>query len=114
MSVRGSMCLACRQNVGDELWPLRCSECCSILGMGDKVVDKTRELPVADGHPPHLENERILGVSGGYVHQLVWLIGGDEKLESQNLGVAVPTDTCRVVMQEGLNRQVIGAERDQW
>ena len=82
--------------------------------MSDKVVHEPRELPVADGHPPHLENERILGVSGGYVHQLVWLIGGDEKLETLNLGVAIPTDTCRVVVQEGLNRQVIGAERDQW
>lgn len=82
--------------------------------MGDKVVDEPRELPVADGHSPHLENERILGVSGGYVHQLVWLIGGDEKLETLNLGVAIPPDACRVVVQEGLNRQVIGAERDQW
>ena len=82
--------------------------------MGDKMVDEPSELPVADGHPLHIENERILGVSGGYVHQLVWLIGGDEKLETLNLGVAIPTDTCRVVVQEGLNRQVIGTERDQW
>lgn len=82
--------------------------------MGDKVVDETRELPVADGYPLHIENERILGVSGGYVHQLVWLSGGDEKLKTLNLGIAIPTDTCRVVVQEGLNRQVIGAERDQW
>ena len=44
----------------------------------------------------------------------MWLIGGDEKLETLNLGVVIPTDVCRVVVQEGLNRQVIGAERDQW
>lgn len=81
--------------------------------MGDKVVDETRELPVADGHPLHIENERILGVSGGYVHQLMRVLVGDEKLESLNLGVSIPTDACRVVVQEGLNRQVIGAERDQ-
>ena len=81
--------------------------------MGDKVVDEPRELPVADGHPPHLENERLLGVAGGYVHQLMRLIGGDEKLETLNLGIAIPADACRVVVQEGLNRQVIGAECDQ-
>ena len=95
------MSLACRQDVGDELRSLRCSECCSNLGMGDKVVDETCELPVADGHPLHIENERILGVSGGYVHQLMRLLVGDEKLETLNLGVAIPTDTCRVVLQEG-------------
>ena len=82
--------------------------------MGDKMVDEPRELPVADGHPLHIENERILGVSGGYVHQLMRLLVGNEKLETLNLGVAIPTDTCWVVVQEGLNRQVIGAERDQW
>ena len=97
------MRLACRQNVGDELRAVRGSERCSILWMSDKVVHEPCELPVADGHPPHLENERILGVPGGYVHQLVRLTGGDEKLESLNLGVAIPTDACRVVVQEGLN-----------
>lgn len=107
------MRLACRQDVGDELRPLRCPERCLILGVGDKVVDETRELPVADGHPLHIENERILGVSGGYVHQVVRLIGDDEKLESLNLGVAIPTDPCRVVVQEGVNRQMLGGERDQ-
>ena len=81
--------------------------------MGDKVVDEPCELPVADGHPLHIENERILGVPGGYVHQLVRLVVGDEKLETLNLGVAIPTDTCRVVMQEGLNRKIVGGERDQ-
>ena len=113
MSVRGSIRLACRQDVGDELRPLRCPERGSILWMGDKVVNETRELPVADGHPLHVENERFLGVPGGYVHQLVRLFGDDEKLESLNLGVAIPTDACRVVVQEGLDRQVIGGERDQ-
>lgn len=78
------------------------------------MVDEARKLPVADGHSLHIENERILGVPGGYVHQLLRLSGDDEKLESLNLGVVIPTDACRVVVQEGLNRQVIGTERDQW
>lgn len=78
------------------------------------MVDEPRKLPVADGHSLHIENERILGVPGGYMHQLMRLLVGDEKLKTLNLGVAIPTDACRVVVQEGLNRQVIGTERDQW
>ena len=80
--------------------------------MSDKVVDEPRELPVADGRPPHLENECLLGVPGGYMHQLVRLISSDEKLETLNLGVAIPTDARRVVVQEGLNCKVVGGECD--
>ncbi len=55
MSVKGA-CLpsGCRHDTACGV-----PKVCSILWMGDKVVE-TRELPVADGHPLHVENERIL------------------------------------------------------